>query len=134
YFYKVKAVNSSGTPIGNFSNEIDLVISTLPPETPSALPGLTILQDGTNDELDMVPAHDVQKLSIGEPFAFASNKIVFTLKVQSLATVPAETEWPVTFDAPDGNNYTVQMTTEATDGATAATPLFQLFKTGSLPP
>src|SRR5438309_2356514 len=130
YFYKVKAVNSSGTPIGNFSNEIDLVISTLPPETPCALPGLTILQDGTNDELDMVPAHDVQKLSIGEPFAFASNKIVFTLKVQSLATVPSETEWPITFNAPDGNNYTVQLTKEGADGA-AGTPIFQVFKTSA---
>jgi hypothetical protein len=134
YFYKVKAVNSSGTHVGNFSNEIDLPISASLLETPCALPGLTILQDGSNDEVDMVPAHDVQKLSIGEPFAFASNKIVFTLKVQSLATVPAETEWPITFDAPDGNNYTVQMTTEAADGATVATPLFQVFKTGSLPP
>jgi hypothetical protein len=134
YFYQVKAVNSSGTPVSNFSNEIDLPISAALLETPCALPGLTILQDGSNDEVDMVAAHDVQKLSIGEPFAFASNKIVFTLKVQSLATVPPETEWPITFDAPDGNNYTVQMTTEAADGATVATPLFQVFKTGSLPP
>ncbi len=134
YFYKVKAVNSSGTPVSNFSNEIDLPISAALLETPCALPGLTTLQDGTNDELDTLPSHDVQKLSIGEPFAFASNKIVFTLKVQSLATVPSETEWPITFDAPDGNNYTVQMTTEAADGATVATPLFQVFKTGSLPP
>src|SRR4029077_12104122 len=100
YFYKVKAVNSSGTPIGDFSNEIDLPISASLLETPCALPGLTILQDGTNDELDMQPAHDVQKLSIGEPFAFASDKIVFTLKVQSLATVPPSTEWPIKFDAP----------------------------------
>jgi hypothetical protein len=134
YFYEVRAVNSSGTPVGNFSNEIDLPISANLLETPCSLPGLTILQDGSNDEVDMVPAHDVQKLSIGEPFAFASNKIVFTLKVQSLASVPAETEWPIKFDAPDGNNYTVQMTTEAADGATVATPLFQVFKTGSLPP
>ncbi|HWY40853.1 MAG TPA: PKD domain-containing protein [Chthoniobacterales bacterium] len=135
YFYKVKAVNSSGTPVGNFSNEIDLPISANLLETPCSLPGLTILQDGSNDELDMVPAHDVQKLSIGEPFAFASDKVVFTLKMQSLSNpLPAETEWPIKFDAPDGNNYTVQMTTEAADGATAATPLFQVFKTGSLPP
>ena len=134
YFYEVKAVNTSGTPNSNFSNEIDLPISAALLETPCSLPGLTILQDGSNDELDMVKAHDVQKLSIGEPFAFASNKIVFTLKVQSLATVPPSTEWPIKFDAPDGNNYTVQMTTDPADGATVATPLFQVFKTGSLPP
>jgi hypothetical protein len=134
YFYEVKAVNSSGTPVSNVSNEIDLPISASFLETPCSLPGLTILQDGSNDELDMVAAHDVKKLSIGEPFAFASNKVVFTLKVQSLATVPPSTEWPIKFDAPDGNNYTVQMTTDPADGATVATPLFQVFKTGSLPP
>src|SRR4029077_15807601 len=131
YFYEVKAVNTSGTPVSNFSNEIDLPISAALLETPCSLPGLTILQDPTNDELDMVPAHDVQKLSIGEPFAFASDKIVFTLKVQSLATVPPSTEWPIKFDAPDGNNYTVQMTTDPADGATVATPLFQVFKTSN---
>jgi hypothetical protein len=90
------------------------------------------LQDATNDEIDNIPAHDVLGLSVGEPFAFASNKIVFTMKVQSLATVPAETEWPITFDGPDSVNYTVQMTTEAADGA-AGTPIFQVFKTSDGP-
>jgi PKD repeat protein len=132
YFYTVKATNSAGT--GNASNEIDLPISASLLETSCALPGLTILQDAINDELDMLPSHDVQKLSIGEPFAFAPDKIVFTLKMQSLSNpLPAETEWPITFDM-GGVNYTVQLTTEAADGATAATPLFQVFKTsdGSL--
>ncbi len=137
YFYEVKAVNTSGTPISNFSNEIDLPISAALLETPCSLPGLTILQDGAGDELDMQPSHDVRKLSIGEPFAFASDKIVFTLKMQSLSNpLPPATEWPIKFDAPDGNNYTVQMTTDPADGpgATVATPLFQVFKTGSLVP
>ena len=81
-----------------------------------------------------MPSHDVQKLSIGEPFAFAPDKVVFTLKMQSLSNpLPVETEWPITFDIA-GVNYTVKLTTEAADGATAATPLFQVFKTsdGSL--
>jgi len=47
-----------------------------------------------------------------------------------LATVTPETEWPITFNAPDGNNYTVQMTNEAADGA-AGTPIFQVFKTSA---
>src|SRR5437588_12076496 len=81
-----------------------------------------------------MPSHDVQKLSIGEPFAFAPDKVVFTLKMQSLSNpLPVETEWPITFDIA-GVNYTVKLTTEAADGATVATPLFQVFKTsdGSL--
>jgi hypothetical protein len=129
YFYEVKAVNTASTPVGNVSNELDLQISVLPIETPCSLPGLTIMEDGANDELDTVPSHDVRKLSIGEPFAFASNKIVFTLKMQTLSNpLPPETEWPIVFDV-GGVNYTVQMTTAALDGATAATPLFQVFKT-----
>src|SRR4029077_9990580 len=131
YFYEVKAVNTSGTPVSNFSNEIDLPISANLLETPCALPGLTIMTDAANDELDMVPSHDVRKLSIGEPFAFASDKIVFTLKMQTLSNpLPTETEWPIKFDV-GGVNYTVQMTTEAADGATAATPLFQVFQTSN---
>ncbi len=130
YFYTVKAVNNVNT--GNASNEIDLAIDLTPPQTACALPGLTILQDPSNDELDMVPAHDVQSISLGEPFAFASDKIVFTMKVQDLSTLPADTEWPITFDAPDGHNYTVQMTTSPVDGATTLSPLFQVFdSTGS---
>jgi PKD repeat protein len=131
YFYIVKAINSAGS--SSASNEIDLQISASLLETPCALPGLTILQDGTNDELDNLPSHDVQKLSIGEPYAFAPDKVVFTLKVQSLATLPPETEWPIAFDI-GATNYTVQMTTETADGASVATPLFQVFKTsdGSL--
>jgi hypothetical protein len=124
YFYEVKAVNSSGTPVGNVSNEIDLAISILPIETPCALPGLTILADPTGDELDMVAAHDVQKLSIAEPFAFASDKMVFTLKMQSLATVPPNTRWPVTFNV-GATNYTVRMTNSPADGATTG-PIFQV--------
>jgi hypothetical protein len=125
YFYKIKAVNTSGTPVGNFSNEIDLQVAALPPpETPCALPGLTILTDPPNDELDMVAGHDVQKLSIGEPFALAPNKIVFTLKMQSLATVPPNTEWPITFNV-GATNYTVQMTNSPADGATTV-PIFQV--------
>jgi hypothetical protein len=54
--------------------------------------GLTILTDASNDELDLVPGHDVQSLSIAEPASFAPNKVVFTLKVQSLSTVPPNTD------------------------------------------
>jgi hypothetical protein len=129
YFYEVKAVNTSSTPVGNFSNEIDLQVAVLPPpQTPCALPGLTILTDPPNDETDMVPGHDVLALSIAEPFAFASDKIVFTLKMQSLATVPPNTEWPITFNV-GATNYTVQMTNVAADGATTA-PIFQVGPTG----
>ncbi len=135
YFYKVTALNviGQGTNCGEFPISAAGVV-----ETPCLLPGLTILTDGTGDELDMQPGHDVQKLSIGEPFAFAPNQVVFTLKMQSLATVPPDTRWPVTFTSPNNTNYTVRMTNSPPDypvGCTTSacvshTPIFQYGPTG----
>jgi hypothetical protein len=125
YFYIVKAINSQGT--GTSSNEIDLKVAvTPPPQTTCALPGLTILSDVAGDELDQVPGHDVLSLSIGEPFALAPNKMVFTLKMQDLSTVPPDTRWPITFNVGSpAVNYTVRMTNSPVDGATTA-PIFQV--------
>ena len=79
YFYVVKAIN--GVSTGSQSNEVDLAVSVAPPaENACTQPGLTILSDPPDDELDMLPAHDVQSLRISEPFAFAPNQVVFTLE------------------------------------------------------
>lgn len=120
YFYKVTALNAigEGTNCGEFS-------VTAPVESNCTLPGLTILTDPPNDELDSLPAHDAQRLWIAEPAAFAPNKIVFTLKVQSLSTVPPDSRWPVSFNGPNSVNYTVRMTNSTGDGATT-TPIFQV--------
>jgi PKD repeat protein len=52
--------------------------------------------------------------------------------MQDLSTLPPNTEWPITFDAPDGNNYTVQMSTAPSDGGTNVTPVFQVFNSAGL--
>ncbi|MDQ6809537.1 MAG: PKD domain-containing protein [Verrucomicrobiota bacterium] len=129
YFYVVKAINSVG--IGAGSNEIDLKVVSTPvvPESACALPGLTILIDPAGDELDQLPSHDLRHLWVAEPSAF-DGKLVFTLKVESLATLPANTQWPVSFTAPDGKNYTVRMTTvpadDPTNPAITTVPEFQV--------
>ena len=122
YFYKVTALNAIGE--GTNCGELPIGTVTGVLEKACLLPGLTILTDPANDELDMVPGHDVQHLWIAEPVAFAPNKVVFTLKMQSLTTVPPDTRWPVTFDV-NGTNYTVRMTNSPVDGATT-TPIFQV--------
>jgi hypothetical protein len=122
-FYIVTAVNAIGE--GPFCHPFRPLVVVVVVENACDLPGLTILTDPPNDEIDMVPGHDVQSLRISEPFAFAPNKVVFTLKMQSLATVPPDTRWPVTFNAPNGTNYTVRMTNSPVDGATTA-PIFQV--------
>lgn len=120
YTYKVSAVNSVGEsptcgefPIGQAATQ----------ESACLPPGLTILTDPTGDELDMLPSHDAQSLRVSEGFAYAPDKIVFTLKMQDLATVPPNSRWPIVFDY-NGTNYTVRMTTSPTDGSTG-TPIFQ---------
>lgn len=130
-FYIVTAENAIG--VGPSCGAFEPPVVTVVVETPCKLPGLTILTDPSNDELDMVVAHDVQSLQISEPIASAPNKVVFTLKMQSLATVPPDTRWPVTFNAPNGINYTVRMTTSSLDGATTV-PIFQVGRTTSTTP
>jgi hypothetical protein len=122
-FYVVTAENALG--VGPFCGAFHPPVVTVVVENACKLPGLTILTDGANDELDMLAGHDVQSLQIAEPIAVAPNKVVFTLKMQSLATVPPGTRWPVTFNVgTPAVNYTVRMTNVPADGATTA-PIFQ---------
>jgi PKD repeat protein len=123
-FYTVAAENAIG--VGPYCGAFHPPVIAIIVETPCKLPGLTILTDPSNDELDSVAGHDVQSLQISEPIAFAPNKVVFTLKVQSLALVPPDTRWPVTFNVGSpAVNYTVRMTNSPADGATTG-PIFQV--------
>jgi hypothetical protein len=131
-FYIVTAENAVG--VGPFCGAFHPPVVTVVPENACTLPGLTILTDGSNDEIDTVPGHDVQSLRISEPVAFAPNKVVFTLKMQSLATVPPDTRWPVTFNVGSpAVNYTVRMTNSPADGATTV-PIFQVGRTTTTTP
>jgi hypothetical protein len=127
YFYKVTATNA----LGESANCSELPIGTAVALCDKCLlPGCEILTDPAGDIVVPIgvtanPGWDVRSLSIAEPFGFAPSKVVFTLKMESLATVPPVTRWPVTFTAPDNVNYTVRMTNDPADGATTA-PIFQV--------
>ncbi len=123
YFYKVTAVNSEGQgpSCGQFQ------VGLAPPvESPCILPGLTILTDATGDALDAQPSHDVQFLAISEIFGLGgADKIIITLKVDSLATVPPDTQWPVQFNV-GATTYTARMST-VPPGTTVA-PRFEYYQ------
>ncbi len=127
YFYTVKAVNSAGT--GNASNEVDLIVAPAPPPpNPCVLGGVNILMDGANDIITPTgfqtnPGWDLRSLAVSEPYAFAPNKLVFTLKVQDLSVVPPNTRWPVQFVGPNGAAYFAMMSTWPTDGSVTG-PVF----------
>src|SRR5205823_5211915 len=76
--------------------------------------GITVLTDPTGDATDMLASHDIQSISIGEPwFPDGSQKIVFTLKMASLSPLPPNTAWRVYFFFPGNTLKWVDMETDA---------------------
>jgi hypothetical protein len=96
YTYKLSAVNVNGE--GATSNEVSPVPPP-PPDDPCVAPGVRILSDASGDALDNNAGHDFQWASITEPQSIGLGKIEFVIKVSSLASVPANTTWPVVFRA-----------------------------------
>src|SRR5439155_18545164 len=92
YYYRVTAVNGVGE---GPSCQIQVNPGVTQTESACSLPGVTIYDDNTGDVTDRNPAHDVQRMSVAEPYLGAGvSKLVFTLKVASLAGVPPSTTWP----------------------------------------
>jgi PKD repeat protein len=98
YTYKITAVNSQGE--GQASNIITLPIGPRVETTGACvLPGVQVVVDPTGDASDTQAAHDITSVSISEPESL-SGKLVFTLKVANLSTVPPGWRWAVRFGAP----------------------------------
>jgi len=98
YTYKITAVNASGE--GQPSNTIELVMSPRVELTGACgLPGVQLIVDPTGDETDTVTQHDITSVSIAEPDSLAG-KLVFTIKVANLSTVPPNWRWSVRFNVP----------------------------------
>jgi hypothetical protein len=75
-------------------------------------PGITVLTDPSGDALDKQDSHDIQKVSVAEPFAGQGvSQLVFTIKVASLSSVPPDTTWREFFASADSKGYFVQMST-----------------------
>lgn len=140
YYYKIVAVNALGDSVD--SNVIGLPLDTsIPVATPCKVPGLTVLQDAGGDATGGQAAHDVRSLSISQPYYDNGDyKIFFTLKVESLATVPDNTIWPVNFCSPafpdctgasayaaTNKYYTVRMVSPGAANA-GTTPIFQILQ------
>ena len=154
YFYRIFARNAVGA--GAASNVVELVVG--PRDEPTgacALPGVQVVTDPAGDANTNQPFHDVTSASIAEPEDFAG-KIVFTLKMANLSTIPPGFRWAVRFRAPQpptvglpagfiADDYFVAMTTSEgagpsfTYGVTAipenpAVPGRYFVKSGDLDP
>ncbi|HEX8096925.1 MAG TPA: Calx-beta domain-containing protein, partial [Pyrinomonadaceae bacterium] len=113
YVYKVTAINNEGEGVncGEFTVE--------PAQDPCTVPGVQVLSDPTGDGFGLgvpsaQPPYDIQSVSVAEPFNIGTDKLVFTIKVRDLTVVPADSRWPVQFNAPNGKTYVVAMISDAT--------------------
>lgn len=98
YTYKITAVNSQGE--GQASNIITLAVGPRVEATGSCvLPGVQVVVDPVGDASDTQAAHDITSVSLSEPESLAG-KLVFTLKVVNLSSVPPGWRWAVRFGAP----------------------------------
>lgn len=98
YFYRVVAENSVGE--SQISNTIDLPLGErLATDGACVLPGVLALSDPTGDPSIPLADFDIQSVSISEP-PDLEGKIVFSLKVASLANVPPGWRWAVRFVPP----------------------------------
>lgn len=73
-------------------------------------PGVTILTDVIGDALTTQPFHDIDRISIAEPPTLGPGKVMFIIKMVSLATVPPQHSWPILFASPAGD-FNVRMST-----------------------
>jgi hypothetical protein len=99
YTYRVVATNRFGSSCGSNT------VSSAPVGSSCTAPGITLVTDATGDQAGAPgnAALDIQSVSISEPFfADGSQKIVFTIKVANLASLPALSEWRVFWNFPIG--------------------------------
>jgi uncharacterized repeat protein (TIGR01451 family) len=111
YYYRVTAVNGLGE--GSYC-QIQVNPGVTQTESACRTPGVTIYDDNTGDAVDQIAGHDVQKMSVAEPYLGQGvSKLVFTLKVRSLASVPPNTTWPIGFTDQKGGARCVAMWSDA---------------------
>lgn len=115
YFYKVAAVNAQGVSCGN--NEVQARY------VGDRRTGYTVSADPTGDQKNAPadPDLDVQSLSISEPASGPNaGKLVFQLKVASLALVPNNRMWRTVWNSPNSpvGQFYVGMTKDAAGAVT----------------
>ncbi|MFL6526763.1 MAG: PKD domain-containing protein, partial [Chthoniobacterales bacterium] len=95
YTYRITALNARGESIP--SNSVDLTITPRVEATGACgLPGVQVISDPTGDETDTLAQHDITSVSLSEPPGFP-NKLIFTIKVASLPSIPPGWRWAVRF-------------------------------------
>jgi hypothetical protein len=98
YTYSVKAVNALGVSQASNSVSLEVGICSNPTGT-CELPGVTVISDPVGDASDTLAQHDITSVSMAEPQSL-DGKLVFTIKVASLSSIPPGWRWSVRFGVP----------------------------------
>jgi len=95
YIYRITAVNGVGE--GASSNSVSLIVEPRREATGACqTPGVTAIFDPAGDASDTLPSHDITSVSMAEPENLPG-KLVFTMKVADLKTIPPGGRWAVRF-------------------------------------
>lgn len=105
YFYQVRAINSVGEGVD--SNRVLLSLGeVLPTLSPCTLPGVLVSEDAAGDATTRLPQHDVQSVSVAEPFVAGDpDKLYVQLKVGNLMVDPPNTVYYVYFNLGDVQHF-----------------------------
>lgn len=98
YFYRVAASNALGESCGTNG------VSAAPAGSSCGPTGWRVLDDATGDQVGapVDPDLDIQWVSVGEPFfQEGSRKLIFRMKVASLATLQPNRMWRIIWNYPD---------------------------------
>lgn len=99
YLYSVGAVNAAGESAFCSTSES----TPVPAPDPCHLPGVSLVTDPAGDATTTEAAIDIRELSIAEPDpGDGPDNLVWTLRVASLATIPANRQWYVIWDFGSG--------------------------------
>jgi Tol biopolymer transport system component len=85
----------------NYQDQYQGSAAVVRTESSCRMPGITVLQDQTGDSIDLQPDHDIQSVSVAEPYLVGTSKLVFTIKVGNLSQLTPNTFWRLYFRAPN---------------------------------
>jgi Tol biopolymer transport system component len=112
--YLVRVMYTAATFADQYQGSATVAVS----ESSCRVPGLTVLSDQTGDAVDAKANHDIERVSIAEPYLIGTSKLVFNIKAANLNQLTPNTSWRVYFRTPSamGPRYFVDMRTD-TNGA-----------------
>ncbi len=99
----------------SFADQYSGSATIAPSENSCRMPGLTVLSDLAGDSSDAQPNHDIESVSVAEPYMVGTSKLVLTMKVSGLESLSTQTFWRIYFRTPNAiaTRYFVEMRTNA---------------------